>query len=69
MFCQQQAGVMIKTEPVGKPAFKVIFSILAMISPKEKFVPTQKTQEGSVHLYHDKLVLHHCTEEYFTEVF
>lgn len=59
---------MIKTEPVGRPALKVLFSILAVISIKEKFIPTQKTQEGSVHLYQDKLVLHHCTEEYFTGV-
>lgn len=41
---------MIKTEPVGRPALKVLFYILAVISIKEKFIPTQKTQEGSVHL-------------------
>lgn len=63
-FYQQQVRVVIQTEPVQKHALKVLCSILAIISPKS--VPTQKTQEGSVHLYQDKLVLHHCTEEYFT---
>lgn len=62
-FYQQQVRVVIQTEPVQKHALKVLCSILAIISPKS--VPTQKTQEGSVYLYQDKLVLHHCTEEYF----
>jgi len=58
----------IKTEPVGKPALLVLFSVLAIISLKEKYVPTKKAHKGSLHLYADTLVLHHCTEEYFTVV-
>lgn len=45
-FCQQQAGVRIQTEPVGKPALKVLFSVQAIIFfSKEKLFPTQESLE------------------------